>query len=481
MQNEQNKEKVELPAEYKTHLYKKKALHIVPLGGVGEIGMNMMAYHYKDEIIVVDCGGLFPDSSLLGIDLVISNFNYLRENSGKIKALILTHGHEDHIGAVPFFLQEFNVPVYGTRFTLELIKEKLLEHDRIGYTYLNEIKAGEHIEFEHFRASFLSVNHSICDAISLALDTPEGLVVHTGDFRIDTTSTNSDIFDFSGFSELGRRGVLVLLSDSTNVERPGFTRPEREVAAEIDTIFHRANKKIFVSLFASSIPRIQHICDLARRYGRKIHIAGRSLESTTGIARNLGLLKLDSAQLIDEDQVAKMPPEQVCILVTGSQGEPRSVLTRIALNNHKELKVNPGDIVILSSRIIPGHERSVSNILNHLSRCGAEVFTERTHIVHTSGHGHRGELATMLNLIKPRYFIPVHGEHRHLVTHGKLAVDCGVSEKNIMIINDGDVVQFKDSVGTLVDRIETGRVYVDGKVTRQTLSSVDIVIIREGG
>ena len=439
------------------------SLKIVPLGGVGEFGLHMMAYCYGDEILVVDCGGLLPDHSLLGIDLVIPDMTFLADRREKVKALIITHGHEDHIGATPYFLRNFDVPVYGTGFSLELLREKLSESEPGRQFRLECVEPGDTVSFRHMSVSFLHVNHSICQAVSLALDTPEGLIVHTGDFRIDATPIQEEVFDYAGFAELGRRGVLALFSDSTNVERPGFAASEREVFRELDLIFRRAGGRIMVTLFASSIPRIQQVIDLAGRYGRRVHLAGRSLETNTRIALRMGLLKVDDSMVIGAGEVDELPPNEVVVIMTGSQGEPRSVLARVAMNDHKNIHVQAGDSVIFSSRIVPGHERSVFNTLNHLAMRGADVYYERTHNVHTSGHGHRDELSTMLNLVRPRYFIPIHGEYRLLKRHGELAETCGVAPDKVLLAVNGDVIRFRDGEGALVDHIPTGRIYVDGK------------------
>ncbi len=443
---------------------KQPSLHIVPLGGVGEIGMNMMAYRYGDEIIVVDCGGLFPDSSLLGIDLVVPDMHYLKENAGLVKAVILTHGHEDHIGATPYFLRDFRVPVYGSRFTLELLRAKLEEHqDVVGSVALEEVEAGDVIDFTHFKVEFLHVNHSVCDTLSLAIDTPEGLLVHTGDFRIDTTPFDGQVFDYQGFSRLGDRGVLALLSDSTNIERSGFTRSEQDVKDELATLFETARGRLFVTLFSSSIPRIHGVLELAQRFGRKVHIAGKSLLTSTRIARNLSILRVPPDLLVEVGTLKSLPPEKVVVILTGSQGEPRSVLSRVAMNDHKDIKVGPDDLVIFSARGIPGHERAIDNIINHLYRQGAEVITERDRPIHTSGHGHAGELGTMLNLTRPEYFIPIHGEYRHLIKHGRLATECGVDPARVILAPNGTLLQFSEGMGEQVGKVSTGRVYVDGK------------------
>ncbi|RJO65103.1 MAG: ribonuclease J [Myxococcales bacterium] len=452
-----------LPERFKPRLLREPSLQITPLGGLGEIGMNMMVYRWDNDAIVVDCGGLLPDPSLLGIDLVLPDYAYLHPHRDKIRALILTHGHEDHIGGTPYFLRDFKIPVYGTRFTIELVKSKIEEHPHLADIDYHVIEPDDAIVIGPFHVTFLHVNHSISQTVSLAIDTPEGLVVHTGDFRIDSTPTDGRVFDYEGFAQVGRRGVLALLSDSTNVDRPGYSQSEKDVARELDALIHRARGRVLVSLFASSIPRIQEVVNVAKRYGRKVHVAGNRLVAATQIARGLGLLRIDPSMLIDVDQVEMLPPEKVMVIMTGSQGEPRSVLSRVALDDHKQIRVREGDVVIFSARVIPGHERTINNLINHLSLRGAEVYFERTHKVHTSGHGHAGELATMLNLVRPHYFIPIHGEYYHLIKHGRLAVDCGVPPERVLIAHNGDTVQFADGQGALVGRTPVGRVYVDGR------------------
>lgn len=464
MAQDETMEEKALPEKFRPDLEKHQSLKIIPLGGLGEFGANMMAYRYEDEIIVVDCGSMFPDPSLMGVDYVIPDMQYLKDNREKIKGLILTHGHEDHIGATPYFLRDTPAPVYGTPYTIELLKAKLKEHELgEGSCELNVIRPGESIDFEHFQVMFLHVNHSTCQSVSLAIDTPEGLLVHTGDFRIDTNPADGCVFDYAGFSALGFRGVLALLSDSTNIERPGFARSEADVTDQLQKMCCVLEGRIFVTLFSSSIPRIQTVCNLARAHGRKVHIAGRSLLTSTSIARSMGLLQVEDSMLIDVKQVDLLPPEKVLVILTGSQGEPRSVLTRVAMDDHKDIHINKGDVVIFSARVIPGHGRSVYKLVNHLAMRGARIYYEHNAGVHTSGHGHAGELATMLNLTRPKYFIPLHGEYHQLRSHGELAVSCGVDPAHVLLSLNGDVVQFHEGRGIPVDRVTTGRIFVDGK------------------
>lgn len=453
----------QLPDYFQPDKRKNKALHIIPLGGVREFGQNMMAYRYDNEIIIVDCGGMFPDKSLMGVDFIIPDMEFLKEYKHMVKALILTHGHEDHIGATPFFLRDFPVDVYATPFTLKLIDCKLKEYElNIPEEKMHEINAGDTIDFENFGVSFLHVNHSICQAVSLAIDTPEGMVVHTGDFRIDSNPVDGKLFDYAGFSKLGDKGVLALLSDSTNADIPGFTRSEKEVSVEMEKIFSITKDRIFISTFSSAIPRIGEVLKLAEKYNRKVHIAGKSLEKSTAIAREMGLLKADDSLFIDSKVVDTMPSEEVLVLITGSQGEPRSVLSRVAMNNHKDIHLREGDVVIMSVRVIPGHERSVHNIVNHLSMHGTKVYYERNSELHTSGHAKAGELATMINLCRPRFFIPIHGDFHMLKSHGDIAKQCGVQPENISLIQNGDIIQIDEDGCYPVGRVMTGRIFVDG-------------------
>jgi len=437
-------------------------LQIIPIGGLGEFGQNMMAYHCRGDMIIIDCGLSFPDPSLLGVDLVIPDFSFFKSYRNRIKAMIFTHGHEDHIGATPYFLQSYNPPMYATRFTCDLLRSKLEEHHNLAPAIIEEIEPGQTLELGCFSVSFLHVNHSICQAVSLAIDTPEGLFVHTGDFKIDATPTSEEVFDYSGFAELGQKGVAALLSDSTNATREGFTRSEAEVAVHLDSIFRLSENRLLVSLFSSSIPRIQKVSDLAIRYDRKIHFSGRSLINTTRIARKLGLLSIPDSIIATEEELKHLPKNKVLIIVTGSQGEPRSALFRIALGDHKTICVEEGDVVIFSSRIIPGHGRSVTNVINHLAMRGAEIFDERTRTVHTSGHAQRGELATMLSLTKPRCFIPIHGEYHQLREHANLAKLCGVNEQKVFTPISGEVLEFRNGIGQLIGKVPTGRQFVDG-------------------
>jgi ribonuclease J len=439
------------------------ALQIIPLGGLGEIGMNMMAYHCGDDIIVVDCGLMFPEPDMLGIDYVIPDISWLRERSDKVRAICLTHGHEDHIGALPFVLQELNVPIYGTALTLGFVNEKLKEYKLDDRVDLRVVKPRDTVVLGCFSVEFLRVAHSIVDGCALAITTPEGVVIHTGDFKIDQTPVDGQLTDLPSFARYGEQGVLALLSDSTNVEREGYTLSEKSVGEAFDEIFPTCEGRIIVAAFSSSIHRVQQVADAAARCGRKILLNGRSMVANVRIARELGYLHIPDDLLMDLKELPYMPREQVCMITTGSQGEPRSSLIRIAMDDHKQIKLERGDTVILSSRVIPGNERTISELINHLYRRGAEVFHERTSEVHVSGHACQEELKLMLNLVQPRFFMPIHGEYRHLMVHSKLARGTGVPEERCILATNGDVVSFYSGTAAIVEKVESGRVFVDGK------------------
>jgi ribonuclease J len=438
-------------------------LQIIPLGGLGEIGMNIMAYEYGDDIVVVDCGLMFPEPFMLGIDYVIPDISWLRERKERVRAICLTHGHEDHIGALPFVLQELNVPVYGTALTLGFVNEKLKEYKLDDQVELITVRPRETIALGSFSIEFLRVAHSIVDGCALAISTPEGVVIHTGDFKIDQTPVDGELTDLASLSRYGEAGVLALLSDSTNVEREGYTLSEKEVGAAFADIFPKCKGRIIVAAFSSSIHRVQQVADVAISCGRKILLNGRSMIANVRIARQLGYLDISDNDLMDLKELNHLPPEQVCIISTGSQGEPNSALTRIAMDDHKQIKLEKGDTVILSSRVIPGNERTISELVNHLYRRGAQVFHEKVSEVHVSGHASQEELKLMLNTVRPRFFIPIHGEYRMLVKHIELARRVGIPEGRCILATNGDVLSFYSGTGTIVEKIESGRVFVDGK------------------
>ncbi|MBW4054653.1 MAG: ribonuclease J [Proteobacteria bacterium] len=439
------------------------ALQIVALGGLGEIGMNMMAYQYGNDIMIVDCGLMFPSPDMLGIDYVIPDISWLRERSEDVRAICLTHGHEDHIGALPFVLQELNVPVYGTALTLGLVSAKLEEYKLDNAVELVTVKPRDTVHIGPFQVEFLRVAHSIVDGCALAITSPEGVIIHTGDFKIDHTPVDGQLTDLASLSRYGEAGVLALLSDSTNVEREGYTLSEKYVGEAFADIFPKCRGRIIVAAFSSSIHRVQQVADVATLCGRKILLNGRSMVKNVQIARDLGYLTIDDAQLMDLRELPHLPPEQVCIISTGSQGEPMSALTRIAMDDHKQIKLEKGDTVILSSRVIPGNERTISELINHLYRRGAEVFHEKVSEVHVSGHASQEELKLMLNTVQPRFFIPIHGEYRHLFKHIQLARKVGIPEERCLLATNGEVVSFYSDTAAIVENIESGRVFVDGK------------------
>ena len=450
-------------------------LRIIPLGGLGEFGLNMMLIEYGDAAVAVDCGLMFPGADLLGIDLVIPDVSYLIERKDYLKAIILTHAHEDHIGALPYILKHLAVPIFGTRLTLGLLANKLEEHGLEDTADVREITAGKPWEVAPFRIEGIRVTHSLMDCLALAVETPLGTIIHTGDFKIDNTPMEGEMFDFQRFAAYGEKGVLLLLSDSTNVERPGYTPSEREVGRNLEQIFQESSGKVLVSTFSSSIPRIQQVVDISERCGRRVVLSGRSMIRNGQIASDLGYLRLPRNFMIESERWHDLPPAQLTFLTTGSQGEPLSVLHRVALNDHKTIKIDPGDTVILSSKFIPGNEKTISNLINHLYRRGAEVHYEKVSEIHVSGHASQEELKTMLQLTRPRYFVPIHGEYRHLVKHRRLAQNVGVPEENCFILEDGDVLELTAHRAQKIKPVQVGRVFVDGK----GVGDVGDVVIRD--
>jgi len=455
-------------------------LSVIPLGGVGEIGLNMTVLEFDDDIIVIDAGLMFPDAEMLGVDIVIPDFTFLIENREKVRAVVLTHAHEDHIGALPFLLREIKVPVYGTRLTLGFVKDKLKEHNLDTDIELIVIKPRETVEIACFKVQFIRVTHSIVDGVGLGITTPVGCVVHTGDFKIDPTPVDGEIMDLRTFSEYGDKGTLVLLSDSTNASMGGYTFSEKEVRRGLEDIFQYAKGRIVVATFASNIHRVQQIVDVAVMFGRKVILNGKSMISNTQIALELGYLKMPPDTWLKIDALKTLPDEKIVMITTGSQGEPMSALSRMASNEHKQFQIKKGDTIVLSSKMIPGNERAIANIINHLFKRGAEVFYEKVSEVHVSGHASKEELKLMLNLIKPKYFIPIHGEYRHLVYHAQLATKVNIPEENIFILEDGDVVEFAPDSARRAGHVSIGRVYIDGKVAGSTVDAgVDTVVLRD--
>jgi ribonuclease J len=438
-------------------------LQIIPIGGLGEFGMNSMALRYGDDIIVIDAGMMFPDSELLGVDIVTPDFAYLEQNAKMVRGLILTHGHEDHIGGVPFLLSTLNIPVYGTEFTLALVERRLDEHEMLDNVKLNKVKAGDRVKLGPFDIEFIRVTHSIVSCVALAITTPLGVVIHTGDFKVDPTPTDNELFDLHTFAEYGKRGVLLLMSDSTNVDRPGYTESERAVRPRLEELFSRSERRLVISCFSSSIHRLQQILDLAAEYGRKVAFLGRSMLSVTEIAHSMGLLSIPDSTLLRPQDIMQSPPEKVAVVVSGTQGEPMSALSRVAVDNHKHLYLQPGDTVVLSSRIIPGNEKSIYRMMNHIARRGADlVYGSMRPPVHVSGHASEEELKLILNLVRPRYFVPIHGEYRQLSKHAQLAQHlrfAGLEET--FVLETGDTLELDKRGARRGDKITVGRVCID--------------------
>ncbi len=436
---------------------------IIPLGGLGEIGLNMMVFEYGESLLVVDAGLMFPEDYMLGIDYVIPDMGYLKKNHSKIVGLVLTHAHEDHIGAIPYLLREINVPVYGTPFTLGMVRHKLEEHDLLTSAKLIKIQPRSTLTLGAFELEFIRVAHSVVDGVGIALRTPEGLIVHTGDFKISHSNINSMDTDVSRFAQLGEEGVLALLSDSTNVEKDGYTISDKQVGETLANIAVESHGRIIIALFASSISRIQQIINIASKIGRKIVFNGKSIEISTQLAKELGFLHVPIHTEIDISELDAYPEEETLIITTGSQGEPMSALARMAGGSHKYIKIQPGDTVILSSKFIPGNEKAITNIINNLYRLGANVIYEKISAIHVSGHAFREELKMMIQLTRPRYFIPIHGEYRHLVHHARLAKDLGIPDERILLAENGQIIQFDETGGKICQNITTGRVLIDGK------------------
>lgn len=439
----------------------KSKLQIIPLGGLGEIGKNMTVIRYEDDIILVDAGLMFPDDDMLGVDLVIPDMSYLFENRDSIRAVFLTHGHEDHIGALPYLLKNLDLPVYGTALTLGILQSRLKEAN-VSAKNLFEIKPGDKIKAGVFKVGFLRVNHSIADAVALAIDTPHGVVVHTGDFKFDQTPVDGQVTEFHKFAELGDKGVLALLCDSTNAERPGYTLSEKSVGAAFDEIFRNAKNRIVVASFSSNVHRIQQVIDGAVKYKRKVAVIGRSMLNVVGIASELDYLKIPEGVLIDIDEVNNYPANQIAIVTTGSQGEPMSALTRMAMSDHRKVTIVKGDTVVISATPIPGNEKLVARTVDYLFKLGAEVIYEKSEGIHVSGHASREELKMMHNLVRPKFFIPVHGEYRHLIHHAKLANEVGLAKENIFVMENGDIVELTATEGAINGKVTAGRVLVDG-------------------
>ena len=433
---------------------------IIPLGGLDQIGMNMTAFEYDDSIIVVDCGMAFPSDDMLGIDLVIPDITYLKDNIEKVKGFVITHGHEDHIGALPYVLREIKAPVYGTKLTIGLIENKLAEHSLLDDVKRKVVKHGQTVTLGCFRVEFIKTNHSIQDASALAIFTPAGTIVHTGDFKIDYTPVFGESADLMRFAELGKKGVLALMCDSTNAIRPGFTMSEKTVGERFDAIFaQHSRNRILVATFASNVDRVQQIINSAHKYGRKVVVEGRSMVNVIGVATELGYIQIPDNTLIDIDDLKNYRPEQTVIVTTGSQGESMAALSRMAAGNHRKVTIMPGDAVIMSSTPIPGNEKAVANVINELELKGAEVINRDTHV---SGHACQEEIKLMYSLVQPKFAIPVHGEYRHLMAQKSIAVSLGIPKENVVILHSGDVVEIGETGFDITDHVQSGGVLVDG-------------------
>jgi ribonuclease J len=452
-------------------------LRMIPLGGLGEFGMNCLALRWQDDIIVIDAGLMFPEEELLGVDIVVPDISYLTENRDKVRAILLTHGHEDHIGGLPWILSELNVPVYGTEFTLAYVEGKLEEHRLLDDAELIEMIPGRRFTLGPFSILPVRVTHSLVDCVALAIFTPVGIVVHTGDFKIDLSSPDGKPFDLHAFAELGKQGVLCLLQDSTNVDRPGYTPSERAVRPRLDEIFSRAQKKIFFSCFSSSIHRIRIAMELAQAHGRKVAVIGRSIDNSTEIAQDLGYLDPPQGLIINPGQIRDMPANKLLLLISGTQGEPMSALSRAAVDNHKFAKIDAGDTVLLSSRVIPGNEKAIYRMIDHLERRDAKVIHDdgTQGLIHVSGHGSQEELRLMINLLRPKFFIPVHGDYRHLKRHAELAAATGIVEK-VILLEDGEILDIDQQSANKTGKVTVGRVCIDAG---GSIDVVEDVIIRD--
>jgi ribonuclease J len=445
-------------------------LQIIPLGGLGEFGMNCLAVRWQDDILVIDAGLMFPESELLGVDIVVPDITYLIENKKHVRGIVLTHGHEDHIGGLPWILNELKVPIYATEFTLAFVEGKLEEHKLLDETELIEITPREKFTVGPFTIEPIHVTHSLVDCVSLAIETPVGVIIHTGDFKIDLAPLDGKSFDLHTFAEYGKRGVLALLQDSTNVDRKGYTPGERAVIPRLDEIFTQTKKKLFFSCFSSSIYRIRIALELARKHARKVAIIGRSMVESSEIAQDLGYIDVPNGLLINPGQIRDFAPEQVLVMISGTQGEPMSALSRAAVDNHKYAKIDPGDTVLLSSRIIPGNEKGIFRVIDHLSRRDAQVIYDdgQQGLIHVSGHGSQEELRLMMNLVRPKFFIPVHGDYRNLRRHATMAMETGAVEHAI-VIEDGDVLELDKDDARVKDKVTAGRILIDSG------SSIDVV------
>jgi len=461
----------------------KPPLRVIPLGGLGEVGKNMMALECGEDIVVIDCGVLFPEEEMLGVDLVIPDISYLVERRARVRAILITHGHEDHTGALPYVLPRLKVPVYAPRLAHGLITVKLKEHRLLRQADLRRVEPGKPIKLGRFQVEYFRVHHSIPDAMGLVIETPLGTVVHSGDFKIDHTPVDGYPTDLARIAEAGSKGVLLLLSDSTYAELPGYTLSERVVGETLGQVIAEAPGRVLVTTFASLISRVQQVIDAAARHGRKVAMVGRSMVENVKMARQLGYLDIPDDILVNVRATKKLPPEKVVLVTTGSQGEPTSALVRIANRDHQDLQIMPGDTVVISATPIPGNETVIGRTIDNLFRQGAEVLYERVAMVHVHGHGSQEELKMMLDLTKPRFFVPVHGQYRHLMAHARLAHEVGIPESSIFVLEDGDVLELAPAGGQITERVSAGHIYVDGLSTWDTRNLVlrDRKVLAEDG
>ncbi len=441
----------------------KNMLKIIPLGGLGEIGLNMMVFEYGDTIVIIDSGLMFPEDYMLGVDFVIPNMDYIRQNKSRVAGIILTHAHEDHVGALPYLLREVDVPVYATGFTIGMLENKLEEHNLFSSTLLKEISPKEKLSIPPFEFEFIRVNHSVVDGVGLAVKTPVGCIVHTGDFKLSDTFIPGMMTDIDTFARLGNEGVLALLSDSTNVEKEGRTVSDEVVGETLANIIVKSKGRVIVALFASNIARIQQVVNIIKSGRRKIIFNGRSIEQSVKVASDLGMLHIPDGMAIDVEQIDQYAPHEILMITTGSQGEPMSALTRMSADMHKQIKVEKGDTVILSSKFIPGNEKAIAKIINNLFRKGADVIYEKISEIHVSGHAFRDELKKMISVTQPEYFIPIHGELRHLVRHSRLAEESGIPKERVLMAENGQIIEFDQTGGRINGNISTSRILVDGK------------------
>ncbi|AUM95183.1 TPA: ribonuclease J [Clostridium botulinum] len=440
----------------------KDSIKIIPLGGLGEIGKNITAFEYENEIVIIDCGISFPDEEMYGVDLVIPDITYLLNNKDKVKAIFLTHGHEDHIGSLPYILQQLNRPVYGTALTLGIVENKLREHNMLSDCELNKVEAGDIVELKNLKVEFIRNTHSIADSCSIAIHTPVGVILHTGDFKIDYTPIDGLVMDFHRIAELGKKGVLLLMADSTNVQRKGHTISEKSIGETLTKIFSNAKGRVIVATFASNIHRMQQIVDASIEYGRKVAFSGRSMENISKVAMDLGYLHIPETYLITVDEMKNYPNEQITIITTGSQGEPMAALARIAYSNHRKIAIEPKDLFIISASPIPGNEKLISRVINELFKKGADVIYEALEEVHVSGHAYEEELKLIHTLVHPKYFMPVHGEYRHLKRHVDLAMELGMERENIFSLETGQVLEISHEEAKVSGKVRTGSIFVDG-------------------